>query len=520
LTSEREFCSHNGTEMPSYHVLARKWRPSQLSDVLGQDALVKTLNRAILQERLHHAYLFAGPRGTGKTSIARIFSKLLCCPHRVEHEWLQSCDTCSTCRGISLSQNVDVLEIDGASHNGVESIRQIRESLPYLPMQGKYKIYIIDEVHMLSTAAFNALLKTLEEPPEHVLFMLATTEPHKIPDTILSRCQRFEFRRISTTQIQTRLVKIIEAEGIVAETSALRLLAQAADGSMRDALSLLDQVIAFSGERITSASVRTSIGLLEEEILVGIMQGIFEKKPLDALSKLQEAYDKGHDLQVLATHLLRLLHTIILAKVGASDHEAPLWEEACKLAPLLSLEKIELFFQVFHHAIATLPTESKAVLDVLILKCSTAQTLVRAHVQTAPPHLNWEGFVEKVRQSRPLFASVLEHSSTNTMPSPSEKVLQIFFAPDQAYFREQLQSPLAQKELTQLATEYLGFETKIRIESSTGGSSLAEKKERDLQAKIASVEEKAKNHPVILEAQSLFASQIGPIQIRDSDEDT
>jgi len=250
------------------------------------------------------------------------------------------------------------------------------------------------------------------------------------------------------------------------------------------------------------------------------MQGIFEKKPLDALSKLQEAYDKGHDLQVLATHLLRLLHTIILAKVGASDHEAPLWEEACKLAPLLSLEKIELFFQVFHHAIATLPTESKAVLDVLILKCSTAQTLVRAHVQTAPPHLNWEGFVEKVRQSRPLFASVLEHSSTNTMPSPSEKVLQIFFAPDQAYFREQLQSPLAQKELTQLATEYLGFETKIRIESSTGGSSLAEKKERDLQAKIASVEEKAKNHPVILEAQSLFASQIGPIQIRDSDEDT
>jgi DNA polymerase-3 subunit gamma/tau len=254
-----------------------------------------------------------------------------------------------------------------------------------MPATGARKIYIIDEVHMLTTAAFNALLKTLEEPPAHVVFVFATTEPHKIPATILSRCQRFDFRRVTMSQIQARLAEVAQAEKIQAEPAALTLIARAAEGGMRDAMSLLDQVISFSGSKITAQAVRDSVGLIESQTLLEITAAIFARKPLDAISRIDQAYQRGHDLRVLTRSLIEFMHGAVLAKIGAprsgnlelSDEE---WKELSAAAQARSLEEIELIFQVLHHGlewIARSP-QPKVVLDVLVVKCATAEALVYA----------------------------------------------------------------------------------------------------------------------------------------------
>jgi DNA polymerase III subunit gamma/tau len=385
----------------NYVVLARKWRPSQFSDIVGQHPTVRTLMNAIRAKRISQAYLFTGSRGIGKTSIARIFAKAIRCENTTSApadapegkiDWLRSCGQCASCREITTSTSVDVIEIDGASNNGVEAVREIRENAKYMPSNGARKIYIIDEVHMLTTAAFNALLKTLEEPPAHVIFIFATTEPHKIPATILSRCQRFDFKRVTVAQITTRLLEVTQAEGIQAEPAALALIARAAEGGMRDAMSLLDQVISFSGNTISAQAVRDSIGLIEGQTLLGIVTGVFARKPLEALALVDQAYQRGHDLRVLARSLLEVVHGAVLAKVGAprsgnlelSDEE---WGELEQASALRSLEEIELIFQVVHHGIEWIARSSqpKAVLDVLLVKCATAEALVYADGPSAGP---------------------------------------------------------------------------------------------------------------------------------------
>ena len=240
--------------MSSYMALYRKFRPDGFEDVKGQDAIVKTLKNQLKADRIGHAYLFCGTRGTGKTSVAKIFAKAVNCEHPVD---TSPCGECAMCRAITAGASMNVIEIDAASNNGVDNIREIREEVAYRPTEGKYKVYIIDEVHMLSIGAFNALLKTLEEPPEYVIFILATTEAHKIPITILSRCQRYDFKRISIDTISMRLLELIGKEGLDVEEKAVRYIARMADGSMRDALSLLDQCAAFYiGECLTYEHVR------------------------------------------------------------------------------------------------------------------------------------------------------------------------------------------------------------------------------------------------------------------------
>ncbi|WP_337606413.1 DNA polymerase III subunit gamma/tau [Claveliimonas sp.] len=232
-----------------YMALYRKFRPGEFEDVKGQDAIVTTLKNQIRTDRIGHAYLFCGTRGTGKTTVAKIFAKAVNCEHPNEGS---PCGECAMCRSIAAGTSMNVIEIDAASNNGVDNIREIREEVAYRPTEGKYKVYIIDEVHMLSIGAFNALLKTLEEPPEYVIFILATTEAHKIPVTILSRCQRYDFKRISIDTISGRLDELIKKEGLDVEEKAVRYIARMADGSMRDALSLLDQCAAFYiGQRLT-----------------------------------------------------------------------------------------------------------------------------------------------------------------------------------------------------------------------------------------------------------------------------
>ncbi len=242
----------------SYTALYRKFRPQEFEDVKGQDHIVTTLKNQIKADRIGHAYLFAERGGTGKTTAAKIFAKAVNCEHPVDGS---PCGTCEACRAIAAGNSMNVIEIDAASNNGVENIRQIREEVEYAPTEGKYKVYIIDEVHMLSIGAFNALLKTLEEPPSYVIFILATTEVHKIPITILSRCQRYDFHRISIETISARLTELLEKENVTAEERAVRYIAKAADGSMRDALSLLDQCIAFYlGEELTYEHVLEVLG--------------------------------------------------------------------------------------------------------------------------------------------------------------------------------------------------------------------------------------------------------------------
>jgi DNA polymerase-3 subunit gamma/tau len=275
-----------------------------------------------------------------------------------------------------------VIEIDGASNNGVDAVREIRESAKFMPSSGSRKIYIIDEVHMLTTAAFNALLKTLEEPPAHVIFVLATTEPHKIPGTILSRVQRFDLKRFTGAQIQSRLEEVAKGEGITIETGALALLGRAADGSMRDGLSLFDQVIAYAGKNITAAAVRESIGLIESQTQLGILRGIFTRNPKIAIELVDEAYRAGHELKLLAKNLLEYLHAAILIKIGVESTGLELSSdeiaELKKITTHRELEEIELFFQAMQNGIEWIARspQPKLVLEVLIVKCAASEALV------------------------------------------------------------------------------------------------------------------------------------------------
>lgn len=296
----------------SYTALYRKFRPGEFEDVKGQDHISTTLQNQIKAGRIGHAYLFCGTRGTGKTSVAKIFAKAVNCEHPVNGS---PCGTCKMCRAISAGTSMNVIEIDAASNNGVDNIREIREEVAYRPTEGKYKVYIIDEVHMLSIGAFNALLKTLEEPPEYVIFILATTEVHKIPITIMSRCQRYDFKRISIDTIASRLKDLMQREGIEVEEKAIRYIAKAADGSMRDALSLLDQCIAFYiGQKLTYDNVLEVLGAVDTEVFSKLLREVLNKDVVKVLRIMEELIMQGRELAQLATDFTWYLRNLLLVK--------------------------------------------------------------------------------------------------------------------------------------------------------------------------------------------------------------
>ncbi|MBN1154846.1 DNA polymerase III subunit gamma/tau [candidate division KSB1 bacterium] len=302
----------------SYLVLARKFRPMTFDEVIDQKHVIVTLQNAIKSERLANAYLFAGPRGVGKTTIARIFAKAINC---AKGPTITPCNQCSSCIEINQSRNIDVLEIDGASNNGVDHVRNLREKLKYVPSHGKYKIYIIDEVHMLTDSAFNALLKTLEEPPPNVMFIFATTEPNKILPTILSRCQRFDFKRISQTEIINHLRYIATQESITIDEDALHLIARKADGSMRDGQSLLDQAVSFTGDEITGKSIANLLGIIDNEIFFRATDIIKKRDQNEALNLIDDIFVNGFDLNEFLSGLNEHLRNILIAKVtGSADN--------------------------------------------------------------------------------------------------------------------------------------------------------------------------------------------------------
>ncbi len=333
----------------SYQVIARKYRPQTFADLTGQEHITRTLKNAIDQQRLHHAYLFSGPRGTGKTTTARILAKALNCQTAVTST---PCLQCASCLEIAISSSMDVLEIDAASNTGVDNVRDvIINNIAIAPARDRYKIFIIDEVHMLSTSAFNALLKTLEEPPAHVVFIMATTELHKVPDTILSRCQQFEFRYIATEKIFGRLREIAVAEQVAISDEALREIARAGAGSLRDAQSALDQVIAFSGNRITEEDVAAALGLVSARTLGRFAEAIAAQDTTAILNLVEELVSRGYDLRNFARELMAYFRHLLVVKsgivsgemLGVADVEV---ERLKQLATLFSEEDLVRFFHL------------------------------------------------------------------------------------------------------------------------------------------------------------------------------
>ena len=303
----------------SYTALYRKFRPSEFDDVKGQDHIVTTLKNQIKADRIGHAYLFCGTRGTGKTTIAKIFAKAVNCEHTVDGS---PCGECEMCRAIASGASMNVIEIDAASNNGVDNIREIREEVAYRPTEGKYKVYIIDEVHMLSIGAFNALLKTLEEPPEYVIFILATTEAHKIPITILSRCQRYDFKRISIDTIADRLRELMLEEKVDVEEKAIRYVAKMADGSMRDALSLLDQCIAFYlGQKLTYDHVLEVLGAVDTDVFSRLLRQILKRDVPAVLKSVEELVMQGRELTQMVNDFTWYLRNLLLAKTSDNMEE-------------------------------------------------------------------------------------------------------------------------------------------------------------------------------------------------------
>ena len=308
----------------AYQVTARKWRPRQFDEVVGQEHITATLKNAVHSGRIAQCYLFGGPRGVGKTTTARILAKVLNCADPRDGN---PCEACDSCQSIATSTSMNVLEIDGASNNSVDDIRELREVVRYAATEGVYKIYIIDEVHMLSTSAFNALLKTLEEPPEHVVFIFATTEVQSVPDTILSRCQRFNFRRISSGQIAAHLGTIAQAEGIAVEEGALHLLASRADGALRDAESLLDQVVSLGAE-VSQQAVVQVLGLVDRGLYFELLDAMREAAPARVLEIVAQAVDAGVDIEEFVYGLVELLRHLLFAKIQGGTDELDMAEDA------------------------------------------------------------------------------------------------------------------------------------------------------------------------------------------------
>ena len=357
----------------SYTALYRKFRPQEFEDVKGQDAIVRTLKNQINADRIGHAYLFCGTRGTGKTTVAKIFAKAVNCEHPVDGS---PCGECAMCKSIAAGTSMNVIEIDAASNNGVDNIREIREEVTYRPTEGKYKVYIIDEVHMLSIGAFNALLKTLEEPPEYVIFILATTEAHKIPITILSRCQRYDFKRISIETIAARLRELIDKEGWDVEDKAVRYIAKMADGSMRDSLSLLDQCAAFyMNETLTYDHVLEVLGAVDTEVFSRLLRQLLAMDVHQVIETVDELVMQGRELSQLAADFTWYLRNLLLVKSSdnmedvldvSSENLALLKEEAQMIDSDTLIRYIRIFSDLTNQL--KYATQKRVLLEVTLIK--------------------------------------------------------------------------------------------------------------------------------------------------------
>ena len=404
----------------AYQALYRKWRPQKFEDMVGQTAVTKTLKNAIIHHKTSHAYLFTGPRGTGKTSAAKIFAKAINCLNPQDGE---PCNDCLLCKGITEGTIGDVIEIDAASNNGVEEIRDIRDKARYAPTQATYKVYIIDEVHMLSTGAFNALLKTLEEPPKNVIFILATTEPHKIPATIISRTQRFDFRRITNDEIIQRLRYILEQEEIAYEEEALSVIARCANGGMRDALSLLDQVISFSDDKVSFEQAIQVSGSLTDDLMIEFVRLLTQQQAQAALLQLQDLLLLGKEASRLIEEWLEFSRDLLVAKqtgdmIGRSEALVAFAQEV-----------EEAFLYRFMDALNQTQQEmrftTKPTISLEVFTIKMAQPVVPVVQQAAPTNQEYVSQLEQQLQSLQQQMSQLLQGQSVVVPKKATSTPQV-----------------------------------------------------------------------------------------------
>lgn len=508
----------------NYLVLARKWRPQRFSEVVGQEVIVKTLARALTSGRIAHAFLLTGSRGVGKTTVARLLAKALSCEKGVSPE---PCGECSHCQEIAAGTAMDIIEIDGASNTGVDDVRELRDSLRYQPASARFKIFIIDEVHMLSTSAFNALLKTLEEPPPHVKFIFATTEAHKIPITILSRCQRYDFRRMSVAVIVERLQDILHQEDIVVDPEGLILIAQNADGGMRDALSLLDQVISFSGDKVTLQDVIEILGLIDQQSTQKATDAILQGNAKEVLSVIEAASESGWDLKQLSDNIATEIRNLCISAsagsiVGLADlteEKARLVDEKSKLYDRLDLQRL-LGMALEATDQMTNSEQPKLVLELAFLKMVDRPQLAQmTEVMQAISRLEalgparlepvvlskpekkasgWAGFVESVTEKMPVIGHHLEHARLLANG-------QLEF--DQKLHFLRVQQAAGDRQFQTLFQQAFGVLPRVTLSESIHVA-----KETAVKREQESLEEKARNNPTIQKALSIFGGEIKAVR--------
>lgn len=424
----------------AYQVLARKWRPKTFADLVGQEHVVKALRNALDEGRLHHAYLLTGTRGVGKTTIARILAKSLNCENAVHGE---PCGQCESCTQIDSGRYVDLLEIDAASNTGIDNIREVLENAQYAPTAGKYKVYIIDEVHMLSKSAFNAMLKTLEEPPEHVKFILATTDPHKVPITVLSRCLQFVLRNMTTQQVAEHLAHVLDRENVPYQPQALQLLGRAAAGSMRDALSLLDQAIAMGSGKVAEQDVRQMIGAVDKQYLFELLEGIINQNGEALLEKAQEMSARAIGFDSALAELAMLLQRLALIQIipSALANDDPERETLLRLSQALSGEQIQLYYQCAIHGKQDLPLvpDEYAGFVMTLLRmlafaplaasgCDTQSQIEHTDLHSDHQKAEAEKKPFQLPKSEPIAAPAVEEEAVptkqDTVERPSEETVQ------------------------------------------------------------------------------------------------
>lgn len=556
----------------SYEVLARKYRPQTFVGLTGQEHVSRTLQNAIDSGRVAHAFLFTGARGVGKTSSARILAKALNCEHGPT---IEPCNICPLCKEITDGSSTDVFEIDGASNTGVDDIRELRDNSRYLPSHSRYKIYIIDEVHMLSTNAFNALLKTLEEPPPHVKFIFATTEPHKLPITILSRCQRFDFKRVPLIKTIGRLREIADQEGITISDAALALIARKGDGSMRDSITCFDQVLAFCGNSVADEDVATMVGVVDRRLLAEISATVFAANPQGALEGVRRVDAFGYNVrqftQELIIHFRNLLiirsvpkpgEILDLAEAELNELRQQAGEQTAsdiqrRLALLVKAEG-EMAHASFPRLLLEMALLKMAALQPVVpiqqllerikhLETGVAQTTPElwstpaAATQPTPKSLppshhesplprngiapatqgssGWERFVTFCLEQKPALGAILEHGSPLSY-APDR--IEIGF-PEGSYFLTSMQDADNKKAVDSLAAQFMHQPTTIKISSignidgiavDVSPRSLAEKKKHDEEQRRALIVREVHEHPVVLESLRVLGGEI--VEIKDA----
>ena len=560
----------------SYLVLARKWRPQRFEEVIGQKHVVKTLQNAIESNRIAHAFLFAGQRGVGKTSVARILSKALNCH---EGPTPHPCGTCTSCKEITGGNSMDVLEIDGASNTGVDDVRELRESVKYVPSRSRYKIYIIDEVHMLSNSAFNALLKTLEEPPAHVIFMFATTEPHKIPTTVLSRCQRFDLRRISLEALVEQLGMITAQEQITISGQGLRWIASESEGSMRDAQSILDRVISYAGKQIKDNDIVEVLGIVDKDLLMRTSQAVLDKDAKGCLDIVRELFRFGYDTRQFYQAFLEHLRNIIIVKISKdpaklmdlSPDEGEVLKKQVKDSEVETLQRL---FDVWLKAEEEINRSSQphVVLEMILLKMVYLKGLVSLDDALAKlsdlekrfsggkvasesgvvrpltskpveyeemqdsggepsqleegaaavpdgglegdgPNQVWEKFMAFAKKEKRMLAGILEHGHLLNL---DEEKIELGFASN-SFFLESANDAENKKQLKDICEKFFGRSIQVKVspvkeEVNNQSQVLARGRAKE---KENNSEKEALQHPLVDEALSIFDGKIVEVKKED-----